>query len=136
VADVKHRTDSTGHSVLIARALRSVFFWKIIKTAPTVAFFDIFQLLVDFRLSVATSLDNVPETDEFIERDLSIVVDVDSVEKFASRDLTEGGLPMVHSLVLVNRMASIDVKYSEHILHVLQSLWCQLRLQKNDRKVS
>ena len=43
---------------------------------------------------------------------------------------------MVHSLVLVNRMASIDVKYPKHILHVLQSLWCQLRLQKNDKKVS
>ena len=68
------------HSVLIVRALGSVFLRQIIKTAPTVAFFDIFQLFVDFRLSVATSLDNVPETDEFIERDLSIVVDVNSVE--------------------------------------------------------
>ena len=100
-------------------ALCSVVFRQIIKTTPTFAIFYVVKLVVYFLLGMASSFNNFPETDELIERDLSIVIYINSVEQFSSRNLAESALPMVYGLVLVDRVASIDVKDPEHILHVL-----------------
>ena len=87
------------------------------KRISTVTYF-----FLDFLFSVSCSLDNLPEVHKFIILDLSIVIVVDCVEKFLSRDFSKIFRPMFNCFIFLNCFWTVFVEYFEYIINYILSL--------------
>ena len=83
---------------------------------------------------MAGSLNDLPELDELLQRDLTIVVDVDGVKKFAGGDFAESALPVVESLGLIDCVTAVNVKDAKHLCHFLESRWRKFKSRLNKSK--
>ena len=101
-------------------------FWQIVEAHPALSVLNVFQLLHNFVLRVAGVPHRQPKLNELLFRDHSVVVDVDLVEKLVRGDFAERTLPVLESLVFVDRVAVVDVEDAEHFAHLLHALLRQL----------
>ena len=79
-------------------------------------------------------LDNLPELHKLLFRDLAIAVDIYLVKELIGREATEALLPVVKSLILVDSMAMVHVKYIKDLIDFLKTLGRQLTLQQNNHQ--
>ena len=94
---------------------------KVIKSDPALSARDIVELLKDLLLSVTSGFNSLPELLELLESNLPVLVDINLVEELARRNLAKGALPVLNSLILVNGVATIDIKDLKDFVHFGQS---------------
>ena len=104
---------------------------EVLETNPALTILDIFKLFKDFFFTVSGALDNLPELHKLLFSDLTIAVDIDLVKELIGREATKAPLPVVESLILVDSMAMIYVKYIKDLIDLLKTLRWELILQQN-----
>ena len=104
---------------------------EVLETNPALTILDIFKLFKDFFFTVSGALDNLPELHKLLFSDLTIAVDIDLVKELICGEATKALLPVVESLVLVDSMAVIHVKYIKDLIDFLKTLCRELILWQN-----
>ena len=110
-----------------------LFLGNVGEADPALTILDVLKLFYDFFLSVAVSLDCFPEADELVLVNLTVRVGINLVEELLSRDSAEGTLPVSHSFLFVDLLATIDVEDSEHFVHFLHAFSTQGTIALNDK---
>ena len=59
---------------------------------------------------MAAALDDLPEAEELLEFDLTVLVYVHLVEKFLGRNLAEPSFPVSHGLIHVNGVRVVRIE--------------------------
>ena len=111
--------------VVVLRVL-AILFGHVLESNPALSVLNIFKLLTNFLLGVASRLDGSPEGDEFVETDLAVVVHVHRVEELDGRDAPKGTLPVLQGFFLVDRLAVVQVEAVERLKNLLLRLRGQL----------
>ena len=94
---------------------------KVVEADPGFSVSDVLKFFHDLLLGVTGRLDNLPEGLELLKTDLTVVVDVDSVEELLGRDSAEGALPVSDGLSLVDSVTAVDVKDAEDLVDLLST---------------
>ena len=80
---------------------------------------------------MTTAFDHLPEREKLLVVDYAIMVDIDSVEEFNCRNLAKLVLPVLNSLILINLVAAVCIKYPEDSFALLLGLVIQLLLTQS-----
>ena len=85
--------------------------------------FSIGYLFADLLLGMSGAFDYLPEFDELVLGNLTIMVEVDSIEELVRRDLPESDLsPVLLCLAPVYRLVSVLVEYLKNVLNQLSKV--------------
>lgn len=80
---------------------------------------------------MTTAFDHLPEREKLLVIDYAIMVDIDSVEEFNCRNLAKLVLPVLNSLILIDLVAAVRIKYPEDSFALLLGLVIQLLLTQS-----
>ena len=102
-----------------------VLLGQVLEANPALTVLNALELLHDLLLGVAATFDNRPESDKLLQLNHAIVVHINLVEELHGANLGKATLPVLDGLLLVDFVAAVSVKNSEHFLDLVLDLGAQ-----------
>ena len=94
-------------------------FWEIVETNPAFTFFHIVQLFNNFIFRMSRLLYNNPKFKKVIVLNLAVMVLIHLIEKLSCWNLCKFRIPVVNSLLKINRFTVVLVEHVKHLLNLL-----------------